>query len=188
MKNLLHCHSRNLHSFPISIENGFYKRVFYAEDNHNLYKCDPLEIAIHPHHADIKITVLEGVLVNRIFELTNTMDKYSPNIWQSFKWNSHINTGAGGFERVGRVFLDQTRVDMINEGESVVMKACELHTVFTYRNEKCVWMIEESVPTCEYQPINYSNWDLTQWTPKGLYIEVGDEVKEKYLEPYAHLL
>lgn len=48
MKNLLNCHSKGLHSFPISFECGLYRRVFVATEEHNLWKGNPLEIAIHP--------------------------------------------------------------------------------------------------------------------------------------------
>ena len=67
MKNLLNCHSVGLHSFPISFENGLYKRVFYADSKHFMWR--PFEIAVHPHHVDIRITVLEGALFNPIFKI-----------------------------------------------------------------------------------------------------------------------
>lgn len=75
MKNLLDCHTKNVHSFPISLVDGFYKRIFYAEENHNLWK--PIEIAIHPHHVDIKITVLEGVLYNPMYEISKSGKEYN---------------------------------------------------------------------------------------------------------------
>jgi hypothetical protein len=61
------------------------------------------------------------------------------------------------------------------------MKACELHTVQIEKGKRCVWLIEESIPTCDYFPINYSPHDLSTWKPDGLYIEVGDSVKENYI-------
>lgn len=177
MKNLLHCHTEGLHSFPISLVNGFYRRIFYAEENHNLWK--PVELAIHPHHVDIKITVLEGVLYNPLYR--TDVNGYDFN---TFKWNSHILNGNGGFEYKGIEKLSLVSNNEYSQGESVIMQACELHTVFVEKGKKCVWLIEESIPTCDYFPINYSPYDLTKWTPDGLYVEVDDEIKERYIGKY----
>lgn len=179
MKNLLNCHSIGLHSFPISFENGLYRRVFYASENHNLWKTNPLEIAIHPHHVDIKITVLDGTLNNLVYEKSPDGEEL-----MSFKWNSEILNGNGGFERIGSERLKCTEVDMLGKGDYVTMPACKMHTVYVSKGEKCVWLIEEYKPTCDYFPINYSNVDLTTWTPEGLYIEVGENIKQDYLNGY----
>ena len=53
MKNLLNCHSVGLHSFPITFENGLYRRVFYADTDHQMWR--QFEVVVHPHHVDIKI-------------------------------------------------------------------------------------------------------------------------------------
>jgi len=176
MKNLLNCHCIGLHSFPISLENGLYKRIFYADTNHELW--EHIKIAIHPHHVDIKITVLEGELFNPTYKVGGNFP------FNKFKWNSHILNGNGGFEYLGSENLYQSSNYSYRNGESVTMKACELHTVQIKQGKVCVWMIEESVPTCEYFPVNYSLIDLTKWTPEGLYNECNDEVKEKYIGKY----
>jgi hypothetical protein len=168
MKNLLHCHSKNLHSFPISLVDGYYRRVFYAESNHNMWK--PFEVAIHPHHVDIKLTVLDGELYNPLYEKNNR-----GKLFKKFKWNSHILNGNGGFE-----FLGDERLAKIS--------ACELHTIEIKKGQMCVWLIEETIPTCEYFPINYSTHDLTLWKPDGLYVEVEDAVRDIYLARYYNSL
>jgi hypothetical protein len=68
------------------------------------------------------------------------------------------------------------------KGESVIMNSCELHSVFVEKGHKCVWKITESPNSCDYNSINYSKKDLTNWTSEGLYVEVGDDVKEEYLK------
>lgn len=180
MKNLLNCHCIGLHSFPIELsEDGLYKRIFYADTNHELHK--PFEIAIHPHHVDITITVLEGVLTNRIFELDNGSD----NVFGSYKWNSHILNGNGGFEYNGICNLKNVSNFNYAKGSKIFMKSCELHTVQVSRGFKCIWLIEESKASCGYEPINYSKIDLAKWTPEGLYTECDNETKQKYI---GHLL
>lgn len=182
MKNLFNCHSKGLHSFPISCENGLYRRIFYADITHNLHK--DMELAIHPHHTDIKITVLDGCLYN--YEYIETEGQ--PWI-KKFKWNSHILNGKGGFELLGRSCISLFRVNPYREDESFTMKAHELHTVQLNREQKCVWLVEESNPDPNYTGFNYSIHDLENWTPEGLYLEVPDEVKEamigEYLEKIA---
>lgn len=181
MKNLFNCHSIGLHSFPLSFENGLYKRIFYADTYHNMWK--PFELAVHPHHVDIKITVLDGEIYNPIYEVVENTDPLAFQI-KKFKWNSHILNGKGGFEYLGEELLKQTSNIKYSKGDMVSMKACELHTVFIEKDQKAVWLIEESVPSCEYFPINYSHKELTNWKSTGLYIEVEDDIKRKYVEQY----
>jgi len=179
MKNLLNCHSVGLHSFPVSFVDGLYKRIFYADTNHNMWK--PIEVAIHPHHVDIKITVLEGELFNRLYEINKNGEQLG-----KFKWNSHILNGEGGFEYLGEEHIRLISNKSYKSGEEVIMKACELHTVSVEEGKVCAWMVEESIPTCEYFPINYSPHDLTNWKPDGLYIETDDTVKQKYIGKYLN--
>ncbi len=177
MKNLLNCHSVGLHSFPVSYENGLYKRIFCAEPNHFMWQ--PIEVAIHPHHVDIKITVLDGELYNPLYG----MDK-AGQLLNKFQWNSHILNGNGGFEYLGEERLKQLSNNKHQAGDTVIMKACDLHTVQIDKNKRCVWLIEEAVPTCQYFPINYSPHDLSKWVPNGLYLEVDESVKQKYVGKY----
>lgn len=178
--HLLDCHSKGLHSFIIDCRDGLYRRVFYATYQHNLWK--PGEIAIHPHHTDITITVLEGKLYNILYELTD-----DPGIGiaiSSYQWQSHIGSGSGAFKYVGPARIRKISCDGFGPGEQIHMKACELHTVEVDMGQKCVWLIEESIPSCEYFPINYSIHDLTRWTPDGLYNKCDDATAQLYLEKY----
>lgn len=180
MKNLLNCHTIGLHSFPVSLENGLYKRIFCTDKNHHMWK--PMEIAVQPHHVDIKITVLEGRLINKIYKLN---EKCAP--LNKYKWESHILNGKGGFTYLGQERIALESNIQYKKGESCTMKACELHTVHVPKDEICVWLIEESVPTCEYFPINYSIHDLTKWNSDNLYKEVDDSVKEQYIGKYLNI-
>ena len=180
MKNLLNCHTIGLHSFPLSFENGLYKRIFYADVNHNMDK--PIEIAIHPHHVDIKITVLDGELFNLLYMVDKDGEPMN-----KFQWVSHILNGNGGFEYLGEERLKLLSCKGYAIGDTFTLKACELHTVQVEKGNKCVWLVEETVPTCEYFPINYSPYDLSQWNADGLYLEVDDSVKEKYIGKYLEM-
>lgn len=175
MKNLLNCHCIGLHSFPISQdENGYLKRVFYADVNHELHI--PIKIAIHPHHVDIKITVLDGKLSNFIYVVSENGVEFN-----KYNWQSEILSGKGGFEYLGKETLYLKDIHSYSKGESFTMKSNELHTVFVDKHTKAVWLVEESKPSFEYNPVNYSLYDLSKWTPDGLYIEVDDKVKQSYI-------
>lgn len=178
MKNLLNCHTIGLHSFPISFENGLYRRIFYADVNHQMWK--PIEIAIHPHHVDIKITILDGELFNPLY----LIDDENGDEFKMFQWSSHIRDGVGGFKSMGNARLRQVSNNIYGKGDYTFMKACELHTVQIQKGQMCVWLIEEDIPTCEYFPINYSRRDLSKWTADGLYKEVGDDIKHQYIGKY----
>jgi hypothetical protein len=181
MKNLLNCHAVGLHSFPISFENGLYKRIFCTDIYHQMWR--PIELAIHPHHVDIKITVLQGHIYNPIYRID---DKGTP--LYKYQWNSHILNGRGGFESKGIERIALISNEVLLEGDTTIMKACELHTVQIDKHVESVWLIEESIPTCDYFPINYSPHDLTKWTPDGLYQEVNDIVKMRYISKFLPLV
>jgi hypothetical protein len=141
----------------------------------------PYEVAIHPHHVDIKITVLEGELFNPIYKIDCGGEG---DLYQKFKWSSIIKNGTGGFEKLGYERLTEISRKSYTTGQSFTMQACEMHTVFINKGEICVWLIEESVPTCEYFPINYSPYNLTKWSPLGLYVEVSDDIKQQFIGKY----
>jgi len=186
MKNLLNCHVKGLHSFPISYENGLYRRIFYADQNHELWKTDPLALAIHPHHVDIKMTVLQGVIFNKRYQV----DHHLGFVYQKFIWDSVILSGKGGFKRVGEERLSLVDTDILMPGKPIgfTLQSCVLHTVFVTKGQTAVWLIEESDPSCGYVPYNFSNWDLEKWDQSGLYIEVGDDVKGKMVGKYLKRL
>ena len=179
MKNLYNCHTIGLHSFPISFDVGkqLYRRVFYAAKNHHLWK--PFELAIHPHHVDIKITVLEGELFNPLYEIHPDGE-----IFQKYRWRSEIKEGNGGFQHLGTEKIREISNLSYKKGESTTMKACELHTVYVEKGKRCVWLIEEEIPTCDYFPINYSPYSLDGWDTKKLYIEADDRTRNCLLFPY----
>lgn len=181
MKNLLNCHSPNLNSFPIKYENGLYRRVFHANTLHLLWK--PFEIAIHPHHVNIKITVLEGELYNPLYKVNRDGESFN-----AYKYQSAILNQSGKFEYLGQEKLSQISNNKYKKGESFSMTNDELHTIQIEKGKLCVWLVEESEPFYPYLPINYSPNDLSTWSDKGLYIETGDTLKEFFIGKYLPFL
>lgn len=178
MKNLLNCHCIGLHSFPISQdENGYLKRIFVASKHHELHI--PIKIAIHPHHVDIKITVLGGKLTNFIYVVAENGIEFN-----KYNWKSEILSGKGGFEYLGKENLFLKDIHSYIKGDSFTMKSNELHTVFIDKNKTAVWMIEELAPSFEYIPVNYSPYDLRNWTSDGLYLEANESQRLFYIGKY----
>lgn len=147
MKNFLNCHTVGLHSFPVSFENGLYKRIFYAEENHYLWK--PIELAIHPHHVDIKITVLDGKLFNPIYEIHNDGD-----VFNKFQWESHILNG--------KVFDISKYVTINDRGEVEFDKYYTLHEVLRH------FLLSEGITKERLNPV--AEYSLFERNSTGLYI------------------
>lgn len=182
MKNLLNCHCIGLNSFPVSLNSdGFYRRIFCTDKYHELWK--PVILAIHPHHVDIKMTILDGELFNPIYEISDRGE-----VFKKFLWNSHILNGSGGFEYIGEQSIRQVSNIKHKAGDIIKMRACDLHTVQVEKNKTCTWLIEESKPCCDYFPINYSKRDLQNWKTEGLYIECDDQLRDKYIGEFYYSL
>jgi hypothetical protein len=176
MKNLLDCHCIGVHSFPLQYENGLYRRVFYADRYHGLH--DDNAIAIHPHHVDLKITVVKGTLCNRNYVVS---DERGSELFGKYKWESHISGSAGKFVKLGTERLVMSEFGAYSEGCSFNLRSDQLHTVYVPSNTICAWLVEEFPASAPYDAINYSKMDLELWSPKGLYTECNDVVKASYL-------
>ena len=175
MKNLLNFHCVGVHSFPLEYKDGLYKRVFYADKNHELYKDSA--IAIHSHHVDLKITVLKGQLDNKVYAL----DDQRGEEYNKYRWDSHISGGCGKFISLGKQNLSLTRYESYDSGYSFFLRSDLLHTVFVPENRVCSWLVEEFPASKPYDGINYSKVNLENWTAEGLYIECDDQTANKYL-------
>lgn len=173
MKNLLNCHVIGLHSFPLSIdeENKLYRRIFTTTCNHVLHERNSFPLAIHPHHVNIKITVLKGELTNVIYKL----DEKGRIELGEYVYESVILNGKGGFKKTGVKNLTKVSEISYQVGESFYMEACEMHTVIVPENTQAAWLVEEELPTCEYLPVSYSDRNLEQWDQTDLYIEIDDK-------------
>lgn len=175
MKNLLNCHCIGVHSFPLEYKDGLYKRIFYADKNHELYKDSA--IAIHSHHVDLKITVLKGILNNKVYAL----DDQRGETYNKYRYNSYISNGCGMFTNLGEQKLSLTRYESYDEGCSFELRSDWLHTVFVPENCICSWLVEEFPASRVYDGINYSKQKLENWTAKGLYLECDDQTANEYL-------
>jgi len=125
MEYLFNCHVIGMHSFPITTSEGLYERIFTTSSNHVLHNREQLELAIHPHHVNIKITILKGKLTNVIYRL----DEDGDIELGEFVFSSAIKNGAGGFKRIGSKRLRRISETTYKNGESFSMEACDAYSV-----------------------------------------------------------
>jgi hypothetical protein len=179
-KSLLNCHTKGLHSIILNQRrDGLLTRMFVTTEDHDLWKnhCGmmtkewhPLSVAIHPHHVDIEIYPIWGLLWNVEFKVKKNKGA-NPNdcLLDAFKWQSEILSGRGGFKWSGEKILQLQEHRSMMWRRKYTMKSNDLHTVYVTRGQVAAWIIQEYPATSGYDGITYSNVDLTKWTSEGLY-------------------
>lgn len=177
MKNLLNCHVIGMHSFPVTETDNLYERIFTTTSDHVLHDTDKMQLAIHPHHVNITITVLKGVLTNIIYQLNPKgaieLDEYI--------FSSVIKNGYGGFKKIGTKNLVLVSEITYKKGDSFSMESCDMHTVRVPKGMESAWLVQEDVPTCDYFPVSYSDMDLERWNQLGMYQPVNDRVRDAFI-------
>lgn len=196
-RSLLNCHTQGVHSFILDAKGDYLTRMFVAAPEHLLWQnhCGmmkkqwhPLSIAIHPHHVDIEIFPIFGLLWNVEFEIKkNKGFNQNDCMLDAFKWKSEILSGSGGFQWCGEKTLCLREHRSLLVRRKYYMKANDLHTVYVTKGQPAAWIIQEKVATRPYDGICYSNVDLTQWSATGLYRkpaleQISDILKEIDIE------
>ena len=190
-KSLLNCHSKGVHYFVLhEYKDGRVLRMFLCEPDHELWKnnCEvtlsephELSVAIHPHHVDIEITPVFGYLWNLEFRKKKHHAFQKGQMkFKKFRWSSQISTGNGGFEYLGEQYLILEKFRMLHPDKKFKMKSNELHTVYVTKWQTAAWLVDEKPASSGYDSVNYSNADLTKWTPEGLYQKpLWEDIVEK---------
>lgn len=179
-KSLLNCHALGVHSLVLSEENGFLTRMFITDKDHTLWHngCGqtykgwmPLSIAIHSHHTDIEIISEFGYLWNVKFSRKKFKTYKQGQVkLDRYKWKSHISGDGGKFRKSGPPeFIVLDSFSALHCGFSYKMKSNDLHTVYVTKGQVAAWVVKESEPSDDYDPLVYSNVNLTNWKPDGLY-------------------
>lgn len=178
LKSILNCHCVGVHSFPIDYVNGFYRRIYYADVHHELWKSS--SIAIHSHRFDLKITVLDGNLMNKIYEKSDYGDDY-----KKYSFESKLLGLPGKFKLVGHTKLKLNHSTWLSKGNCLSMSSDILHTVHVPRGRICAWLVEESKSKTVYKNEHYSKEPLELWNPYKLYKECSEQIKLFYIGKYV---
>jgi len=171
-RSLLNCHLENLHSVMLLDQPEKRIRLFVADEGNDLYRnwpeaalADPLSIAFHPHHCNVSLHVLNGVLTNWVVE-RNAAGLFDVS---RFLYESGI-TGSGiGFRRDGEDRLQTASVQTMFPGQSIFMWAHQIHTVHTYKHQPTAWLVYEGKEDPDYMPHSWSNADLERADFSKLY-------------------
>lgn len=182
--SFLNCHAKGCHSIVISQSPTI--RVFITDETHELYRnlpehvnTDPQAVAFHPHHCDLTLAVWQGLVVNW---------RMSVSPFQSGRYVGMYNyqcpaLGCGTkFTRIGDAFLEEEGVYRMEDGDSQHLLATDLHTVGVFPKDIVAWFVFEGRENPLYDPIAYSNADLTQFDPAGLYVRPTEDQVKRLLQ------
>lgn len=133
-------------------------RLFVTDKNHELHFntwANPEQsIAFHPHHCDVTLHCVQGVLHNIIVEKINP-DFYA-DVFEAYRYKSSILNNQGSFEWFARVKLKQKCMNVLLPGDSEFMSARTIHTIRCFRDTVNAWFVYEGKKNPEYQPVCYS--------------------------------
>lgn len=195
------CHAVGLNSIVLLNEPGRLIRLFVAHEGHTLHhNLDPqqnpsinggaktaMSIAYHPHHCDIILEVVRGWIVNRWLDHAVTDPKIPRNL-TTWRYRSHLRGEKPGFEKLGPVYgRAEGHWRMLHVRDTLELKASDVHTVGAAANYCPAWLVYEGAEDLDYDPLCYSNADLSTWTGDGMYIKMSPAEIEADIEPLIQL-
>ncbi len=172
-KSLLNCHCIGLHSIMLLDSPGKTIRLFIGMPNNELCKNLPedfgnrnMSIAFHPHHCNLTLHCVKGRILNWVVRETQAGTSVT-----KYKYHSKIKEGDLSFEVIGPAKLSTTKCRWINEGESSIMDAKDIHTVACDPETLSAWLVYEGIEDPNYSSFCWSNTDLNNKDITGLYLQ-----------------
>jgi hypothetical protein len=172
-KSLINCHCYGVDSIMLRDEPGCRLRMFVAHEGHELYKnidfCGHqhggLSVGLHPHHCDIRLTPVDGVIRN--IEEAGPSAQWVRHVWlDAYSFESAI---TGGGEFIPMLIQRGFKLTIEPLDEMIVMGARELHTIYVEKGQSAAWLVEETTEDRAYQPVCYSNRNLEVFDFSALY-------------------
>lgn len=170
--SLANCHVPGLHSLVLLNRPTHRIRMFVATKFHQLYAntgAGPLSLGFHPHHCDITLERVAGELEN----LTLSEDMAGVAVTarlSTFRFRSKILGHDPGFEPVSGpewYWIEPTSLD--HESPTLELRAADRHSVWVRKGGQAAWLVYEGAEDANFQPLCYSNQDLTRFDFKNLY-------------------
>jgi len=186
------CHVHGLHSIMLHDEGpGNRIRMFYADSDNELwrneYSSSKLSLAVHQHHCDVTLQIIEGTVFNTIYQFMPENWKYGfpgnervvkPHITlDEYIYESAILGAAGSLSPTGRSFGFWRQGRNLASGPES-MNANTLHTVGMYRDQQAAWLVYEGKEGPDYQSICYTNNPV--FDPSNMYISDPSVAKESF--------
>lgn len=180
--SLANCHAKGLYSVVLKkFEDGKLLRMFYASEEHDLWKnnykevgprTQSLGLAIHSHHCDIQILGVYGKMINIrcVVDKKSKVYKKQQKL-KAYKYTSSILNGKKNakFVEVGQENIKIKTVENINRGTAIHMNTDELHTVYVEKGQEAAWFILEGKEDENYDSLCYSDDDLTKFEFENYY-------------------
>ena len=170
-KSLINCHTKGLHSIMLIDKPEQRIRLFVTDSTHDLWKNstinNKMSIAIHPHHCNLTIIQLDGVIDNLNYKLSET--KGTSVI--TYLWKSGVLNEDGKFIKCysANDKLLTISKETLYPGDKKYLKANDLHTVYVDKKAIASWIIIEGKEDINYQPYAYSLNNLEKFKSNGLY-------------------
>lgn len=180
-KSLLDCHANGLHSIMLSDSPQNRIRLYISMPDSELASNNPYDdfvdppISYHPHHCDLTLYCVYGVLMNNV--ITGLLGNHNHDRTPLTRWEyqSKINTGDIKFKHAGNYWMFHERLDYLTVGKSVFLPAYSIHTVLTAAGQLTAWFVFEGQEDLNYEPFAYSNRDLANQDFTGLYNKPSEE-------------
>lgn len=182
-KSLLNCHVEGVHSIMLLNSPGKTIRMYIAVPGNdletptaNVFKPTPeMPLSIHPHHCNLTLQCITGILVNWQFKETHDIEFGTKN-YNKYFYSSKITGPEMKFEKLGQTRLLTEKRSILDPNESISMPASALHTVTTRPGIFTAWLVFEGKEDPEYIPYCYSmHQNLNNINTAGLYIKPTKE-------------
>lgn len=169
-KSIYNCHVIGLHSIMLLDSPEKRIRLYITNTDHVLYKNKPgnsnqeMSLGIHPHNCDITLLVWNGGVTNIKFNrVVENLYKYyntfsSIGIFSEYRYVTGIGKDKYYIEKFAETsLLEFVSKDTLYNGDSVFMKAQDLHTIHVDEFLNTAWFVFEGKTDPSYIPRLYSN-------------------------------
>ena len=164
--SIKNCHVKGLHSIMLIDAPEQRIRLFYADNNHELYHDDEIHLAVHGHHCDVTLVGIKGHVCNILY-------KINPEGYRRKKYEyvSKIKTGSGSFKLVegGTSSADISSREGLTAKVSIFMPADMLHTVQVAKGISAAWFVIEGKEDTNYESVCYTDHPDPNSLLVGLY-------------------
>lgn len=190
-RSLKDCHARGVDSILFDDTPGARIRLFIANENHELAANIPsntdkgglLSVSYHPHHCDLSLEVVDGIIFNVSVEEVRDGQFFNEHwpLFDKFRYQSAIKDGQCGFvkessgHRFYRSAIMRSPGLVMPRGAELDLVADDLHTIGVHAGERAAWFVYEGAAEPNYENICYSNSDLENFDSSGMYQPMDKE-------------
>lgn len=172
-KCVKNCHAKNLYSIVLKeLENGRLLRMYVAVPGNELFKNNPkngemMSVGFHNHRYDIGLQVICGQLTNHLIEEANSFLFYKKYGFETGMGESKLTQPTIVFQN--NVSVKFGKFTSLQKGDFLQLKAEELHTISTPKNELVAWLVLEGELQLNFVPKLITNKVLNESSTAPFY-------------------